>query len=165
MQPRQHLAISPVRLHAIPAPLGNHRRTHHDAVLASLRQMPIDPEAARPGLVDEVESSVRRAQRAHDLVERLEVARDDPVVADFSLPLTLSNRDVDRFLVDIQPYEHATVPHDLPPRAWCCLRSVRYSASSTMYGDGRSILPWRDLSSMAGLSCRRAGPPSKAGPA
>jgi hypothetical protein len=82
--------------------------------------VPIDPEAARAGLADEVELPVWRAERAHDLAQpqRLEIARDDPVVADFSIPLTLSNRDVDRFLVDIQPYDPATVPHDLPPRVW-----------------------------------------------
>src|SRR5207244_3755881 len=101
-------------------PLGDHRRTHHDAVFAPLREMPIDPEPAGAGLVDEVELPVRRAQRAHDLVERLEVTRDDAVVPDFAVPAPLGDRHVDRFLVDIQPYEHATVPHDLPPRVWCC---------------------------------------------
>jgi hypothetical protein len=118
MEPREHETLPSVGLHAIPAPLGDHRGTHDDAVFPALGQVPIDPEAARAGFVDEVELPVRRAERAHDLVQRLEIARDDPVVADFSIPLTLSNRDVDRFLVDIQPYEHATVPHDLPPRVW-----------------------------------------------
>ena len=130
----------------------------------AFREVPIDPEATRAGLVDEVELPVGRAQRPYHLVEWLEITRDDAIVADFAAAVTLGDRDVDRFLVDIQPYEHATVPHDLPPRAWCCLRSVRYSASSTMYGDGRSMLPWCDLSSLAGLSCRRAGPPQKRGP-
>ena len=65
-------------------------------------------------------ASVGRPQRPHDLVERLEIARDHPIVADFSVAVTLGDRDVDRFLVDIQPYEHATVPHDLPPRVTSC---------------------------------------------
>jgi hypothetical protein len=43
-------------------------------------------------------------------------------VADFAVALAVRDRDVDRFLVDIQPYEHATVPHDLPPCVWPCAK-------------------------------------------
>lgn len=39
--------------------------------------MPIDPEPAGAGLVDQAERPVRRAPRAYDLVQQLEVARDD----------------------------------------------------------------------------------------
>jgi hypothetical protein len=78
-------------------------------------------EAARPGLVDEVELPVRRAQRAHDLAQWLEIARDHAVGADFALPIAIRDRHIDRFFVDIQPYEHATVAHDLPPCVWPCV--------------------------------------------
>src|SRR3970040_338892 len=118
MQRGDHLSLPPVGLHPIPAPLGDHRRTHHHARLSAFRQVPIDAEAARTGLVDEVELPVRRTPRAHAFVQRLKIARDDPVVATFSITLPLSDRDVNRFFVDIQPYEHATVLHDLPPRVW-----------------------------------------------
>jgi hypothetical protein len=53
---------------------------------------------------------IRRAQRAHHFVERLEIGRDDPVVPDLALAAALGHRHVDRFPVDIQPYQQATVP-------------------------------------------------------
>src|SRR6202011_1454150 len=108
MQPREHLTIPPIRFHALAAPLRNHRGTHHDAVLAAARQMPMDPEPARPRLVHKVQAPVRRAQRAHDLIERLEIALDHAVVTDLAATVAIGNRDVDRFFVNIQPYEHAT---------------------------------------------------------
>src|SRR2546426_4038652 len=55
-------------------------------------------------------------------VERLKIARDHPIVADFAVPMALGDRNVNGFFVDIQPYEHATVPHDLPPRVWRCAK-------------------------------------------
>lgn len=132
MQPREHLAIPPIRFHALAAPLRNHRRTHHDAILAAVRQMPMDAEPARPRFIHKVQAAARRAQRTHDLVERLEIALDHPVVTDLAAAVALGNRDVDRFFVDIQPDEHATVPHDLPPpRCWVC-DAVRRDTSSTM---------------------------------
>jgi hypothetical protein len=82
MQPREHETVPSVRLHSIPAPLRDHRRTHGDAVLAALDQVPIDPEAAGAGFVDEVEVPVRCAQGTHDPIERLKVARDYAVMAD-----------------------------------------------------------------------------------
>src|SRR5579864_9455301 len=118
MQPRQHLTVPPIRLHAIPAALGDHRGTDHHAVFPAFGQVPIDTEAAGAGLVDEVEPSDRCAQGAHDFIERFEIAGDHPVVADLAVPGAFRDGDVDRFFVDIQPYEHATVPHDLPPRVW-----------------------------------------------
>ena len=84
--------------------------------------MPMDPEPTPSRFVHKVQASARRAQRAHDFVERLEIARDHPIVASFAIPMALGNRDVNRFFVDIQPYEHATVPHDLPPRVWHCAK-------------------------------------------
>jgi hypothetical protein len=79
-----------------------------------------------------VQASVRRAQRAHDLVERLEIALDHAVVTDLAVTVALGNRHVDRFFVDIQPYEHATFPHDLPPRCVALCAAVRRDTSSTM---------------------------------
>ena len=67
-------------------------------------QMAIDPKTARAGFVDKVQTTVGRAERTHQCVERLEVARDDAVVADFTVALVFRDRHVDRFLVDIQPY-------------------------------------------------------------
>src|SRR5207248_11654572 len=81
-------------------------------------QVPIDAEPARTGLVHELELPVGRAQRTDHLVERLKVTGDHAVMADVAAAVTFGNRDVNRFLVDIEPYEHATVPHDLPPRVW-----------------------------------------------
>jgi hypothetical protein len=88
---------------------------------SALGQVPIDPKPTRAGFVHEVQATVGRAERAPHVVERLEIARDHPVMADLSVTLPVSNRHVDRFLVDIQPYEHATVPHDPPPRVWRCV--------------------------------------------
>ena len=72
--------------------------------------MSVNPEPARPGLVDEVKLPVRRPQRAHDFVERLEIARDPAVVADFAVTVALRDRHVDGFFVDIQPDKHVTFP-------------------------------------------------------
>src|SRR3989442_10280376 len=74
--------------------------------------------SAGPRLVHEVQAPVGGAQRAHHFVERLENARDHPIVANFPVAVALGNGHVDRFFVDIQSYEHATVLHDLPPRVW-----------------------------------------------
>src|SRR6267378_3163085 len=122
MQPREHLAVTAIGFHAIPTALRNHRRADHDAVFTAAGEMPIDPEPARAGFVDEMQRPARRAQRPYDLVERLEVARDHAVVADFALAFAIRDRHLNRFLVDIQPYEHATVPHDLPPCVWPCAK-------------------------------------------
>jgi hypothetical protein len=48
-----------------------------------------------------MESTIRGAQGAHHLVERLEIARDHPIVAHFPVAVPLGDRDIDRFLVDI----------------------------------------------------------------
>jgi hypothetical protein len=103
MQAREHLTVAAIGFHPIPAALRDYRWTHDHAVFAAARQMPMNAEPARARFVYEVQATVGRAERAHHLVERLEIARDDSVVADFSITLPFRNRDVDRFLVDIQP--------------------------------------------------------------
>ena len=128
MKPREREAVAAIGLHPIPAPLRGHRRTDDDALLAVLGQMSVDAEAARPGFVHEVQRSIRGSQRSYHFVERLEIARDHAVVADFALALAVRDRHVNRFLVDIQPHEHATVLHDRPPRVWRCAPSCRRSA-------------------------------------
>jgi hypothetical protein len=52
MQPGERETSAPVRFHPIAAPFRYHRRTHDHAGFPPLRQVPIDSEAARPGLVD-----------------------------------------------------------------------------------------------------------------
>jgi hypothetical protein len=79
-----------------------------------------------------VQAPVLRAQSTHDLIERLEIARDHAVVTDLAATVALGDRHVDRFFVDIQPYEHATVPHDLPPRCVALCDAVRRDTSSTI---------------------------------
>ena len=43
--------IAAIGLHAIAAALGNHRGTYHDAVFPAGRQVPMDPEPARPRFI------------------------------------------------------------------------------------------------------------------
>jgi hypothetical protein len=62
-----------------------------------------------------VQDAVGPPQRAQDLRDGLEVARDHAVVAHLPLSALLGDRDVDRFFVDIHADEHATFHHDLPP--------------------------------------------------
>ena len=88
----------------------------------------MDPKPARPGLVDEAEPPVRRLHRAEDFRQRFQVAGNHAVVAYFAVAPLLSQRHVDRFLVDIQPYEHATFCHDLPPL--CVARRDAFAGSS-----------------------------------
>ena len=75
----------------------------------------MDPKPARSGFVHEPQSPVRRPQRPDNLGDRLEVARDHPVVSDLAVSSLLRQRDVNRFLMDIHPHEHATFRHGLPP--------------------------------------------------
>ena len=118
MQPRQRHAVPPIGLHTIAAAFGHHRRTYDDARLAAVGQIAVDAEAAGARLVHEMQPTIRRPQRAHDLVERFEIARDHPIMAHFAVAVALRDRHVDRFLVDIEAHGHATVLHDLPPRVW-----------------------------------------------
>jgi hypothetical protein len=162
MQARERRAVPAIRFHPIPAAFRHHRRAHDDAPLAAFRQVSIDPEAAGSGFVHEVQHAVRRAERPNHSVERLEVARDDAVVANLAPAGTLRHGDVDRFLVDIEPYKHATVPHDLPPRLSRVV-AVRRTTSSAMCEDGRSMLRWRDLSVLiASPAAEQALPMSRA---
>ena len=89
MQAREHLTVAAIGFHAIPTPLRNHRRADYDAVFTASGQVTIDSEPAGAGLVHEMQRPVRRAQGAHDLVERLEVGRDDAIVADFAVALAV----------------------------------------------------------------------------
>ena len=84
MQAREHLTVAAIGFHPIPTALRNHRGTDDDAVFAAAGQVAIDPKPTRAGFVDEMQTSIGRAERAHDLVERLEIARDHAVVADFA---------------------------------------------------------------------------------
>ena len=75
----------------------------------------MDPKPTRAGLVHEAEPPRRRPQRPQDLGHCLQIAGDHPVVTHFAAAPLFRERDVDRFLVDIHPHEHATFRHGLPP--------------------------------------------------
>jgi hypothetical protein len=75
----------------------------------------VEPKPARPGFVHETQPTVRCAQRPDHVGHGLQVAGDHPVAADLAVSPFLGERDIDRFLVDIHPHEHATFRHDLPP--------------------------------------------------
>lgn len=91
-----------------------------------------------------------RPQRPDERVERLDIARNHAVVPDLPVPASLSDRHVDPFLVDIQPYEHAAVPHDLPPRLG---RGAKRQMSRIIH----DVTAGR-------FARRRAGPPRVRGP-
>ncbi len=143
MQAREHAAVAAIRLHPIAAPLGNHGRTDDHARLPPCRQMAVNPESTRPGLVHEVQDPVAGPQRAHDLVERLEVAGDDPVVPDLAVAAPFGNRHIDRVFVnvqpDVQPDKHVTFPHDRHPRVWRCAPSRDAPHNPRDDEDGRSL--------------------------
>ena len=115
MQPGQGVAIPPIGLDPIAAPLRHARGIDDDAVFPLGGEIAVDAKPARAGFVHEAQSSVRRPQRPDDLGHRLQVAGDHPVVAHLAVSPLLGERDVDRFLVDIHPHEHATFRHGLPP--------------------------------------------------
>ncbi len=75
----------------------------------------MDPKPARARFVHEPQPAVRCPQRPDHLGHRLQVAGDHPVVTHLTGSPLLGERDVDRFLVDIHPHEHATFRHGLPP--------------------------------------------------
>jgi hypothetical protein len=115
MEPGEGVAIAPVGLDAIAASLGHARRIDDHAVLTLRGQEAMNPKAAGPGFVDEAQPPGRRPQGLEQLRQRLKIARHPAVVPHLAVPPILRERDVDRFLVDIHPHEHATFRHGLPP--------------------------------------------------
>ncbi len=115
MQAGERVAIAPVSLDPIATAFWHARGIHHDAVFSLGGQIPVDPEPARARLVHEAQPPMRRPQRPHQLGDGLHIAADDPIAANLLVTSLLGERDVDRFLVDIHPYEHATFRHGVPP--------------------------------------------------
>ena len=115
MQPGQGVAVPPIGLDPIAAPFRHARGIDDDAVFPLGGEIAVDAKPTRAGLIHEAQPSVRRPQRSDHLGHGLQVAGDHPVVAHFAASPLLRDRDVDRFLVDIHPHEHATFRHDLPP--------------------------------------------------
>ena len=122
MQPGQGVAIPPIGLDPIAAPLRHARGIDHDAVLALAGEIAMDPEPARAGLVHEPQPSIRCAQRRDDLGYRLQIVGDHPVVAYLAVTPLRRERDVDRFLVDIHPT-------NMRRFAMACLRCMWLGAS------------------------------------
>ncbi len=118
MQPCPCIATAPVRLDPIATALRHAGRSDDDALLALSRQVPVDPTPAGARLMHEAQPPVRATEGLHHLRQRLHVAGNAAVVADLTAAPLLGDRDVDRFLVDIHPHEHATFRHGLPP--WVC---------------------------------------------
>lgn len=84
MQSGQGIAVPPINLGPIPAPLRHARGIHDDAVFPLGCEIAMDPKPARAGLIHEPQSSIRRSQRPENLRDRLEVAADGPVVPDLA---------------------------------------------------------------------------------
>ena len=114
MQPGQGVAIPPVGLDPVAAPRRHARGIDDDAILPLAGEKAVDAEAARARFVHDTPSSIRCAQRSDDLGHCLQVAGNHPVAAYLAVSPLLGERDVDRFLVDIHPHEHATFRHGLP---------------------------------------------------
>ncbi len=136
MRSGERLAVAAIRLDPPRAGFRNPRGTDDHAVFAVAGQIPLEAEPARASLVHEVQPTVGCSQRPHQLAHRLEVAGDAAVVAHLGLPSRLGHRHVDRFLVDIQPHEHATFRHAPPP---LCV-----ALPDTFAGSGKSTSTTRD---------------------
>ena len=115
MQPGQGVAISSIRLDPIAAPFRHARGIDDDAVLPLSSEIAVDPEPTRAGFVHEAQPARPRPQRPDECGHGRQVTGDHPVVAHLAVSPLLGERDVDRFLVDIHPYKHATFRHGLPP--------------------------------------------------
>jgi hypothetical protein len=115
MPPGQGIAVTPIGLDPIAAPLGHARGIDDDAVLALGGEIPVDPQPAGARFVHEPQPPARRSERPDHFGHGLQVPRDHPVVPDLAGSPLFGDRDVDRFLVDIHPHEHATFRHGLPP--------------------------------------------------
>jgi hypothetical protein len=129
------------------------------------REMPVDAEPARAGLVDEVQPAAECPQRAHHLVERLEVASDHPIVADLTGAARFGDRDVDRFLVDIHPHEHATFRHDLPPLFVALCEASNTPHNPRQQREAGQLVSIGSVSARGGESAAAEQAPSTAGPA
>jgi hypothetical protein len=67
------------------------------------------------GLIHKSQPTIRGPQRPDHFGHRLEITGDRAVVTDLAVSRLFGERDVNRFLVDIHPHEHATFRHGLPP--------------------------------------------------
>ena len=84
-------------------------------IVAQLHDLPVKAITARPGLIAEMEPTAAHAQRLHQLADMIRAVRNCPPVADLTATLPLCDRDRNRRLVDIQPYERAILYLVSPP--------------------------------------------------
>ena len=107
--------IAPVGLHLVARSLGNERRRHHDAFVAQLRDLPLQPVAGRPGLVTERQPLVLGAQLANELRSCRRCVLDLPKEPNFTAPTGVRNRNRIAQLRCIDPDESlAIIAHDSP---------------------------------------------------
>src|ERR1700735_3509264 len=102
MQPGQIDRIPPIRLDPISRFARDQRRSHDDATMPSKGQLPLNPIAARSGLITEpklVPSA--RPFRSQSLQSRRRV-RDLAILAHVLAPARLGKRDLNRVLVHVK---------------------------------------------------------------
>src|SRR6266516_3898150 len=92
----------------------NERGRHHHAGVPQGRDLAVNPEPARPGLVDEDQLAPLRLLSPYHFQQRTPIPANLPEAT--HLTAWLGDSDVDRFLVHIHAHEHsARLFHGLPP--------------------------------------------------
>lgn len=90
--PGQRQRIPPIGLHPIAGLVRDQRRRHHDAVVAQVLDLPIQPVAGRSGFIGERQRGVFLCQPARQLRGRGRRVVDLAEIADLAVPSCLCDR-------------------------------------------------------------------------
>jgi hypothetical protein len=99
----QHHRVAAIGLHPISCLHRDQRRGHHNAIMPTAGQQPVQPVTTR-GLVAKAQPTTPFAQPRRQLHQKLGTVLENPDLADLAAPTALGKRDRDRRLVHIQSY-------------------------------------------------------------
>jgi hypothetical protein len=101
MQAGERHCVPPVNLDPIARFARDQVRRDHHAFMAAALEVPVDPIAARAGLIDEPQCPAAPANARQQLVQRRWLVRDLSYEPDLAIPTSLRNTDGDRRLVHV----------------------------------------------------------------
>jgi hypothetical protein len=105
MQLRQHQRVAAVGLDTIACLHRDQRRRCHSAVVAETGELPVQPIAARAGLITEAHAPATLAQLHRQFGDVFGAIRDGPKLHHLATANPFGNCNRHRCLMDIQPHE------------------------------------------------------------